>query len=354
LIFKVRYTSSMILSLGQLCLTGAMVVAILTPSAQAAGPFTEGLTDAYVTAFEGGLSTRGEILPFLTDIIKWLLGLSALLAIGALVWGGIMYIMSLGDEGRAGTAKKIILYAIIGVIVILLSLFDVPTAHAAEGFKGVLEEFKPTATEAGLSTKDNALVVITNIIEWLLALSAVLAMGAFVWGGIMYITSLGDEGRAGTAKKIILYAIIGVIVVLLSFVIVQFIQIQLGTPSIVFAVPVAYAQEVVPPPAPGSGRGFNLGVSTIRNVLEPASSGLATDSNIINVILRVVNFLLALVAVLALAVMVWGAIMYILSLGDESRAEKAKKIILFAIIGVLLAGVSFLILTVLQNLLISP
>ena len=48
--------------------------------------------------------------------------------------------------------------------------------------------------------------------------------------------------------------------------------------------------------------------------------------------------------------MVWGALMYILSLGDEGKTERAKRIIIYAVIGVLVAGVSFLLVKVLGTL----
>ena len=40
-------------------------------------------------------------------------------------------------------------------------------------------------------------------------------------GGVMYLTSAGDEDRIDTAKKIILYSIIGIAVSLAALVIVR-------------------------------------------------------------------------------------------------------------------------------------
>lgn len=235
-----------------------------------------------------------------------------------------------------------------------------PMTPGNEFTKGI-QAAKNLATGTGLSDKTDLIPIITNVILWLLALSAVLAMGAIVWGGIMYISSLGDEGRAGKAKQIIFYAVIGVIVVLLSFVIISFVQTLLtAMPSI---PPDTLLARVLIRPAEAAGicdesvgagdSGFMEGINIICSKINPEASGLATDTDIADVIVRVVNILLALVAVLALAAMVWGSIMYILSLGDESRAEKAKKIILYAIIGVLLSGLSFLILNVVKGI-IAP
>jgi len=51
------------------------------------------------------------------NITNWLLGFVVLLAILALVWGGIQYIFSAGNEEGARNGKRIITYAIIGLII---------------------------------------------------------------------------------------------------------------------------------------------------------------------------------------------------------------------------------------------
>lgn len=202
------------------------------------------------------------------------------------------------------------------------------------------------STDSGLVEEPNILNVAAKVIKWLLSLSAVLAMGALVWGGIMYIMSLGDEGRAGKAKQIIWYAIIGVIVVLISYVIIATIQTLLsapkGTAAPVLGIAMAYAEE--------KGEGFLGGIKVIKDVIDPGKSGLAMETDVKPIILRIVGWLLGLVAVLALAALVWGSISYVISLGDEGKTEKAKKIILYAIVGVLLTGVSFVILRAVQGI----
>lgn len=97
-----------------------------------------------------------------------------------------------------------------------------------------------------------------------------------------------------------------------------------------------------------SEKGFNAGIGRIRDEILPGS-GLA-EGTFSEYIIAIIQFLFSLVAILALAALVWGAIMYIISLGDEGRAGTAKKIILYAIIGVLLAGGSFMILQTIRSI----
>lgn len=62
--------------------------------------------------------------------------------------------------------------------------------------------------------------LIKKILSFLLTLVGLLALLAFVWGGIRYIISFGDEKKVAHAKQILLWATVGVGVVLLSYVMV--------------------------------------------------------------------------------------------------------------------------------------
>ena len=48
---------------------------------------------------------------------NWLLGFVGMIAVLIIIWGGINYIASAGDEERARTAKKTITYGLIGVVI---------------------------------------------------------------------------------------------------------------------------------------------------------------------------------------------------------------------------------------------
>ncbi|MEX1111980.1 MAG: pilin [Candidatus Andersenbacteria bacterium] len=90
---------------------------------------------------------------------------------------------------------------------------------------GLDDAAKVDATLAKLAgEKDIEITLLTRIIDWLLGISAVLALLALIVGGVMYIISFGDEKRTGTAKKIILTAIIGLVIVGTSFLIIEIVK----------------------------------------------------------------------------------------------------------------------------------
>jgi hypothetical protein len=65
---------------------------------------------------------------------------------------------------------------------------------------------------------------------------------------------------------------------------------------------------------------------------------------------QVLRLFLSIVAVVALAVLVYGGFLYITSAGEEDKARKAKLLIVYAIFGLLLIGASAIIVNVVINL----
>lgn len=68
-------------------------------------------------------------------------------------------------------------------------------------------------------------------------------------------------------------------------------------------------------------------------------SGTA-QGDLAQVILRIINYVLAIVGVIALAYLVYGGFMYITSAGNEDRIEVAKGILINAVFGIVVIGVA--------------
>lgn len=66
--------------------------------------------------------------------------------------------------------------------------------------------------------------ILNAILDWGLGILLVLGVLAFVVAGILYITAGGDEDRIKTAKSVMVFAIIGIVVGLLGMIVVNTIQ----------------------------------------------------------------------------------------------------------------------------------
>ena len=51
------------------------------------------------------------------NLTNWILGFVAMIAVLVIIWGGLMYIGSAGDENKATTGKRVITYALIGLVI---------------------------------------------------------------------------------------------------------------------------------------------------------------------------------------------------------------------------------------------
>lgn len=72
-----------------------------------------------VGAFAGTFG--GGLIGGIRTIVNVFLTLAAFVAVVVIIYGGAQYILSRGEEDQAKTAKQVILYAVIGLIVIGLS-----------------------------------------------------------------------------------------------------------------------------------------------------------------------------------------------------------------------------------------
>lgn len=75
-------------------------------------------------------------------------------------------------------------------------------------------------------------VIVRNIISAALAFSGLVALILIIYAGILYISSKGDQAKIDTAKKTLTYAIIGLVVIFLSFFIISIISSLTGVTQI--------------------------------------------------------------------------------------------------------------------------
>lgn len=69
---------------------------------------------------------------------------------------------------------------------------------------------------------DQGAIVVSEILDTILLVAGGLAILAFIYSGILYITAYGDEKKAQLAKRNATWAAIGVVVIVLSYVLVNY------------------------------------------------------------------------------------------------------------------------------------
>lgn len=89
--------------------------------------------------------------------------------------------------------------------------------HASQGLNQVAGESRTTAGD-----------IIKKIIDFMLFAIGVVAVIMIIYGAIQYTTSAGDSGKVASAKNTIIYAIVGLIVAILAYAIVNFVVSTIG------------------------------------------------------------------------------------------------------------------------------
>jgi hypothetical protein len=132
-----------------------------------------------------------------------------ILAIIGIVLGGMLYITAAGDEGRIKTAKGAITAALVGLALGIAAPSFLKQIGDIIGWGGAAA---PVATTLA--------AIATNTLNFLLSVVGVIGIIMLVVGGLLYMTSGGDEKRIETGKSIVKYALIGITVSLAALVIV--------------------------------------------------------------------------------------------------------------------------------------
>lgn len=140
------------------------------------------------------------------------------LAIGFVVYGGYMVMISQGDPSKLAKGKKTLTSAVIGTVITMVATVAVNTIRVILG----------TNTEdgwnQGVFTQDN----VTAILNWAYIVAGIVAVIFIVKGGLEYMISNGDPGKTRKATQEIIYAIVGLVIVLLAAVITGFVTSTTG------------------------------------------------------------------------------------------------------------------------------
>lgn len=143
--------------------------------------------------------------------------------------------------------------------------------------------------------------VLTALLHALQGVIVVLALVFLVIGAVLYITSGGNQGRLTLAKGAITAALIGLAIGILA-------------PT--------FLKEI----ANALGWGATDVPTDVQNAPTAAT-----------ILLNVLNFLLGIVGVLAIIFLVIGGSMYLGAAGNPSQIDKAKGVVKYSLIGIVVA-----------------
>lgn len=227
-------------------------------------------------------------------VINNLLTYIALIAVIAIIVAGLYMLLSGGSQ--KDKAKEIIIWTIVGLAVILLAKVIVGTVYEILGAQlpGNVNAIGGTVIRARSVTE--TVVTIVNAVLDYVALIAVIAI--IIAGLYMIFTGGAQKDRA---KEIIIYTVVGLVIILLAKLIVLTVYRFLGAQN---------------PNLQGVAGVNVLGGTDIR-------------ASIVNVI----NTVLTYVGLAAIVAIVIAGLYLILGFGSDTAKDRAKNIVLYTVIG---------------------
>jgi len=262
---------------------------------------------------------------------QWALGISGLVALGILVYAGLLYITAGGNASRQGDAKQWIWNALVGLGLLFSSYLILNTINPnLTKFQNLdLSQVKvEQVTGAPEAAKNlNLPELIGNFYQWALGIGGIVALGIIIFGGILYTISPGNSSRQGDAKTWIGSAIVGLVLLFGSYAILNtvnpdLIKLKFSLDKAEFSAPASSPVDIGEPPKPG----------------EKISLGIAQQIG------NFYQWALGIGGLIALGVLILGGILYTISAGNASRQDDAKSWLLGAVMGILLLFGSYLIL----------
>ena len=145
--------------------------------------------------------------------------LASFLALGYVIYGGYLYIFSGGEPSKAASGKKTLSQAFIGLAITMTSTIIMRTIRSV--LLSSSEQDLLDCATSGCVEPDRLFI---NTLHWFITIAGIVSAIFIVYGGIAYTSSAGDPNKLSQAKKIITNALIGLAIVALAEITVEFVS----------------------------------------------------------------------------------------------------------------------------------
>lgn len=182
-------------------------------------PWYRGLTDSTKDCAIVSPDAVGGLSAFIWKIvlngIQIALVLASMLAFFFILYGGFLFLTGGGNASQIEKGRKSIFNAVIGLVI---SIGAVAITNLAFG---VLVNGTPDPVY-GVPKIDEKDLLLTGL-NLAYYIAGIIAVIVIIIAGINYTTSMGDSGRVTRAKNMIMYAVAGIVVLIVAYAITNFV-----------------------------------------------------------------------------------------------------------------------------------
>ncbi len=120
---------------------------------------------------------------------------------------------------KSPVLREVAIFAALLSLALFASTFFAHTGFAATSL--IDPSDNPDAIAGATGGESDAKTLIQTILNFALSFLGFVATIMVIYGGVLYVTSAGNDTEVEKAKKILLYAVVGIVLILLSFAIVN-------------------------------------------------------------------------------------------------------------------------------------
>lgn len=187
------------------------LVLFLVPSVFAA-PVASAASSTPPVTFTNPLSGISDANSLFLVLLTYLRNIVVLIALVIFVFGAVRYIASAGNDSMMTGAKDAMWAAAVGMAI----------AIAAPTFlKEIGNILGWDVSNTSVASAPTLAAILTKTLKFLLSITGILAIIMIVVGGLMNLTSAGDEERAKAGTSVVKYAVIGLICVFAALLLLQ-------------------------------------------------------------------------------------------------------------------------------------
>ncbi len=117
-------------------------------------------------------------------------------------------------------------------IFIILSLLTLAVPALTQASLG--ESLNKTATQADISQNQDLGSLVSTIIQGILGILGLIFVILLVYGGVQWMTAMGQEEKIKKAKKTIVNSVIGLVIIILAYAIVTYVIYLLDQNDIIY------------------------------------------------------------------------------------------------------------------------
>lgn len=186
------------------------------------------IVSAADTALQNPLGPNVSIVEIFARVVGALSFFTGVLALVFFVLGGFRILTAAGNQEKFAKGKTILMYSAIGMVVttssyfILITLINVLTQGQTTGLvtaPGLVDPLHINLADPKAATQFYG----GRLLGFLLSGLGALTLLVFVYAGFLWMTAAGNEEKIAKARQTILYGVLGLVAILGSYVILNFI-----------------------------------------------------------------------------------------------------------------------------------